>query len=238
MSLQSTTVRIVALASLGHRFGGFDLGDLHFRRRKYNAIKAYGQSKLCNILFVKELARRYCTPMQYTVAGRCQSLLHLISDANLKDTHQTPLAELYTIRGAVHVDLQQFCPGWQCCISIIGDSHATCVVCSCRTDGTNIEAFSLHPGSIATNLSRHMGIFGSVMNLGLSWFSKTMQQVPWITARSILASDVSRKPLPDPVIIFMDLFQTTDLFQIYSIAMSLHYMLQNQCINGQIFVCP
>ena len=47
----------------------------------------------------------------------------------------------------------------------------------CRTDGTNIKAFSLHPGSIATNLSRHMGMMGSVMNLGLSWFSKTIEQV-------------------------------------------------------------
>lgn len=44
--------------------------------------------------------------------------------------------------------------------------------------------------------------------------------------------------MPDPVIFLMDLFQTTDPFQIYSIGMSLYYMLQNQCVNGQIFVCP
>lgn len=48
---------------------------------------------------------------------------------------------------------------------------------SCRTEGTNIEAFSLHPGSIATNLSRHMGVVGSVIKFGLSWFSKTTEQV-------------------------------------------------------------
>ena len=53
-------MRIVAVASLGHMFGGFDIDDLHFRHRTYYKLKGYGQSKLCNILFVKELARRYC----------------------------------------------------------------------------------------------------------------------------------------------------------------------------------
>lgn len=58
MSLQGTPVRIVVVASLAHNFGGFDIGDLHFRHRKYVPIKAYGQSKLCNIFFAKELACR------------------------------------------------------------------------------------------------------------------------------------------------------------------------------------
>lgn len=61
------------------------------------------------------------------------------------------------------------------------ESHVACLL-SCRTEGTNIEAFSLHPGSIATNLSRHMGIFGSAMNLVLSWFSKSTEQVLLNTA--------------------------------------------------------
>ncbi|KAL3151249.1 hypothetical protein ABBQ38_013088 [Trebouxia sp. C0009 RCD-2024] len=99
---QDTPVRIVAVASLAHMLGGFDMDDLHFRRRSYYRLKGYGQSKLCNILFAKELAR--------------------------------------------------------------------------RTEGTNIEAFSLHPGTIATNLSRHVGLVGSVANLGLSWFSKSTEQ--------------------------------------------------------------
>lgn len=60
MSLQDTPVRIVAVASLAHMLGGFDMDDLHFRRRSYYRLKGYGQSKLCNILFAKELARRYC----------------------------------------------------------------------------------------------------------------------------------------------------------------------------------
>ena len=62
--VQDTPVRIVAVSSLGHKFGGFDIQDLHFRHRSYNGIKAYGQSKLCNILFVRELARRYDSKVQ------------------------------------------------------------------------------------------------------------------------------------------------------------------------------
>lgn len=37
---------------------GLDLDDLHFKNRKYTPWKAYGQSKLCNIMFTNELAHR------------------------------------------------------------------------------------------------------------------------------------------------------------------------------------
>lgn len=58
-AFQKEPVRIVAVASMVHSYGGLDLDDLHFRRRPYGQLKAYSQSKLCNILFAKELARRY-----------------------------------------------------------------------------------------------------------------------------------------------------------------------------------
>ena len=57
--VQGTPVRIVCLSSSAHQMGGFDIQDLHFRNRKYGNWKAYAQSKLCNILFINELARRY-----------------------------------------------------------------------------------------------------------------------------------------------------------------------------------
>jgi NAD(P)-dependent dehydrogenase (short-subunit alcohol dehydrogenase family) len=53
--------RIVSTASDAHKSGKLDLGDLQFERRKYASFTAYGNSKLCNILFTRELAKRLGT---------------------------------------------------------------------------------------------------------------------------------------------------------------------------------
>jgi NAD(P)-dependent dehydrogenase (short-subunit alcohol dehydrogenase family) len=50
--------RVVTVASVAHRFGGVDLADLNFERRRYDRWRAYAQSKLANLLFVLELQRR------------------------------------------------------------------------------------------------------------------------------------------------------------------------------------
>jgi NAD(P)-dependent dehydrogenase (short-subunit alcohol dehydrogenase family) len=54
----SGRARIVNVASDAHRFAGpLDLADLQSRRR-YPPMKVYGKSKLMNLLFTHELARR------------------------------------------------------------------------------------------------------------------------------------------------------------------------------------
>jgi NAD(P)-dependent dehydrogenase (short-subunit alcohol dehydrogenase family) len=53
----SRHARIVNVASAAANRASIDLGDLMFARR-YKMLSAYGQSKLANILFTKELARR------------------------------------------------------------------------------------------------------------------------------------------------------------------------------------
>ena len=50
--------RVVTVSSMGHRFGNIDFDDLQWERRTYNATRAYGQSKLANLLFTAELQRR------------------------------------------------------------------------------------------------------------------------------------------------------------------------------------
>ncbi|XP_050313489.1 retinol dehydrogenase 13-like [Anthonomus grandis grandis] len=50
--------RIVTVSSVAHERGTMNFEDLNWEKRKYSAIGAYGQSKLANILFTKELARR------------------------------------------------------------------------------------------------------------------------------------------------------------------------------------
>jgi retinol dehydrogenase-12 len=50
--------RIVNVASTAHRSGKLDFDDLQTERASYRSMRAYGTSKLCNILFTRELARR------------------------------------------------------------------------------------------------------------------------------------------------------------------------------------
>jgi NAD(P)-dependent dehydrogenase (short-subunit alcohol dehydrogenase family) len=49
--------RIVSTASGAHRRAALDFGDLQCRRN-YSGFQVYARSKLCNILFTRELARR------------------------------------------------------------------------------------------------------------------------------------------------------------------------------------
>jgi NAD(P)-dependent dehydrogenase (short-subunit alcohol dehydrogenase family) len=52
-----TSARIINLTSGIHFRGRLDLDDLEFDKRKWRSIDAYTQSKLCNILFTKSMAR-------------------------------------------------------------------------------------------------------------------------------------------------------------------------------------
>src|SRR3954449_2405430 len=49
--------RVVTTASDAHKQGVLDLDDLQ-AERSFSAMKTYGTSKLCNVLFTRELARR------------------------------------------------------------------------------------------------------------------------------------------------------------------------------------
>ncbi len=50
--------RVVSTSSGAHRMGKLDLGDVARCEKGYSAYRAYGDSKLANILFTRELARR------------------------------------------------------------------------------------------------------------------------------------------------------------------------------------
>ena len=55
--LASGPARIINTASAAHQGASLDFDDLQ-SANSYGAMKAYGRSKLCNILFTRELARR------------------------------------------------------------------------------------------------------------------------------------------------------------------------------------
>uniref|UniRef100_A0A8C7WSC8 Si:dkey-23o4.6 n=1 Tax=Oryzias sinensis TaxID=183150 RepID=A0A8C7WSC8_9TELE len=54
----SAPSRVVNVSSIAHRGGCIDFDDLFFSRRPYGALESYRQSKLANILFTRDLARR------------------------------------------------------------------------------------------------------------------------------------------------------------------------------------
>ncbi|MGH3642105.1 MAG: oxidoreductase, partial [Mycobacterium sp.] len=49
---------VVTVSSMMHLIGKISLKDLNWKSRPYSAWLAYGQSKLANLLFTKELQRR------------------------------------------------------------------------------------------------------------------------------------------------------------------------------------
>jgi NAD(P)-dependent dehydrogenase (short-subunit alcohol dehydrogenase family) len=56
--LEHVTGRVVTVSSSAHQWGRIDFGDLNWERRSYKPWRAYGQSKLANLLFCAELQRR------------------------------------------------------------------------------------------------------------------------------------------------------------------------------------
>jgi NAD(P)-dependent dehydrogenase (short-subunit alcohol dehydrogenase family) len=50
--------RVVTVSSNAHKLGRMQLDDLSFSRTRYSRWRAYGQSKLANLLFTSELQRR------------------------------------------------------------------------------------------------------------------------------------------------------------------------------------
>lgn len=55
---ETVGARVITVASLSHRFGAIDFDDLQWQSRPYRPNRAYGQSKLANLLFTYELQRR------------------------------------------------------------------------------------------------------------------------------------------------------------------------------------
>jgi retinol dehydrogenase 13 len=56
--LESAPARVIQVNSEGHRFGGLDLDDLNWTRRRYWGLQAYGASKTAQLLTVWELSAR------------------------------------------------------------------------------------------------------------------------------------------------------------------------------------
>lgn len=56
--IKTPAARIVNVSSMGHKRGNIQLDDLNWEKRRYSAFQAYADSKLANLYFTYELARR------------------------------------------------------------------------------------------------------------------------------------------------------------------------------------
>jgi NAD(P)-dependent dehydrogenase (short-subunit alcohol dehydrogenase family) len=56
--LRKCATRVIVTSSISHHFGGLRLADLGGTDRRYSMVKAYGMSKLADLLFARQLARR------------------------------------------------------------------------------------------------------------------------------------------------------------------------------------
>jgi NAD(P)-dependent dehydrogenase (short-subunit alcohol dehydrogenase family) len=56
--LENSPARILQINSQGHRFGGLDIDDLTWAKRRYRGIQGYGASKVAQLLTVWEFAEK------------------------------------------------------------------------------------------------------------------------------------------------------------------------------------
>jgi NAD(P)-dependent dehydrogenase (short-subunit alcohol dehydrogenase family) len=112
--------RVVTMSSGLHVLGTIDLTDLNWEHRRYRRMRAYGASKLANLLFAAELQRRLTragSPVLSVAAhpgyaatnlqGHTESFLDLIMKATkafAQSAEKGALSEIYAATGPVEPD--------------------------------------------------------------------------------------------------------------------------------------
>jgi NAD(P)-dependent dehydrogenase (short-subunit alcohol dehydrogenase family) len=94
--LPHVTGRVVTVASGAHRMGHVDFDDLNWERKSYKAWRAYGQSKLANLLFTAELQRRLAAAGSEVIANAAHPGY---SATNLQSHSENRLMEVLMVVG-------------------------------------------------------------------------------------------------------------------------------------------
>jgi NAD(P)-dependent dehydrogenase (short-subunit alcohol dehydrogenase family) len=136
---QSAPARIVNVASEAHRFGTMNFDDLGGEKR-YRTFGAYGQSKLANILFSYELARRLAG------TGVTVNCLHPGGIASGLWTNNGPLAQFIMKVGRPFLKTPE--QGAQTTIYLASSASVEGVTgkyfVNCREKSSNKESYDLN----------------------------------------------------------------------------------------------
>lgn len=107
------SARIVTVSSGAHNWGNIDFEDLNWENREYKAGRAYGDSKIANLYFTYELARKLKgTGIVVTAAHPgwtatdLQRHSSLFSFLNPLFAQKPPMGALPTLRGALDPEAQ------------------------------------------------------------------------------------------------------------------------------------
>lgn len=153
---QSAPARIVNVASEAHRFATINFDDLGGERR-YRTFGAYGQSKLANILFSYELARRLAG------TGVTVNCLHPGGIASGLWTNNGPLAQL--IMKAAKPFLKTPEQGAQTIIYLVSSSEVEGVTgkyyANCKEKTSNKESYDLNVARRLWEVSERMTRVGA-----------------------------------------------------------------------------
>lgn len=91
--------RVLNTSSAGNTFGRIDLDDLDFRRRRHTSFGTYCASKLANILFTRELSRRWAGQTTAVAFHPGAVASEFGRDSLLSGLmYRTPLAKVVAIR--------------------------------------------------------------------------------------------------------------------------------------------
>ena len=103
-------------SSVAHRIGNIDFGDLNWEKRTYNTNRAYGDSKLANLYFAYELARKLKPDENAPVVAAAhpgltrtelQRHMGLMSFLNILFSQAVEVGALPALRAGFDSDVQQ-----------------------------------------------------------------------------------------------------------------------------------
>ncbi|KPP77341.1 retinol dehydrogenase 13-like [Scleropages formosus] len=158
---KSTPSRVITVSSLAHKGGKIHFDDLSFSKTTYNSLTSYRQSKLANLLFARELARR--------LKGGGPHLGH-------------PPRPQYNYTHPSHdrtVGPSCF-PGKR----LVRKGGAEGIILSAVCPGSGVMSFALHPGVIRTELGRHVELQNPLLKVLLYIPAFLLLKTPWEGAQT------------------------------------------------------